>query len=133
MANIKDLKYTKSHEWVEFISEEQVAMGLTDYAQKKLSDIVFVNLPEEGDPVGVGDAVCDVESVKAVADIYSPVEGVVGAGNEELLDAPGLINESPYDAWIFKIDEVTKSEGLMDFDEYEAHCAAEDAAAEEGE
>ena len=133
MADKKELKYTKSHEWVEFITGDSVAMGLTDYAQKKLSDIVFVNLPEEGDPVGVGDVVCDVESVKAVADIYSPVEGVIAAGNEELLDSPGLINESPYEAWIFRIDEVTKSEGLMDFEEYEAHCAAEDAEGEEGE
>jgi len=133
MANTKELKYTKSHEWVEFISDSEISMGLTDYAQKKLSDIVFVNLPEEGDEVAVGEVVCDVESVKAVANIYSPVDGEVSAGNEELLDSPNLINETPYDAWIFKISGVSKSEGLMNFDEYEKHCAEEDAAEKEGE
>jgi glycine cleavage system H protein len=124
MANPKELKYTKSHEWVEFITDAQVAVGVTDYAQKQLSDIVFVNLPQVGNHIGVGDAVCDVESVKAVSEVYSPVEGVISAANEELLDSPSKINEAPYEAWLFKINEVAAKAELMTDVEYEAYCEA---------
>jgi len=120
MANPKELKYAKTHEWVEYISDNKVIVGLTDYAQKHLNDIVFVNLPQEGDRVEVGGRACDVESVKAVVDVYSPVEGVISAANEELLDSPAKINDAPYEAWLFKVDEVVKSEDLLTFDEYEA-------------
>ena len=125
MATIPaELKYTKSHEWV---AEEDgvLTVGLTDYAQSELGDLVFVNLPEEGDEATAGEAICDVESVKAVSDVYSPATGVVVAVNEELLDAPETINEDPYGAWLVKIGEVTETEELMDAAAYEAFCAAE--------
>lgn len=83
-----ELSYTQSHEWVRFSEDGTVRVGLTDFAQKELGDIVFVNLPSEGDTVEVGKTFADVESVKAVSDIYSPVGGTVDAFNEELLDVP---------------------------------------------
>ena len=96
------LLYAKSHEWVKE-EGDVVTIGLTDYAQSELGDLVFVNLPEEGDSVSVGEAFGDVESVKAVSDVYSPVSGVVCEINEELLDAPESINGAPYDAWFIPI------------------------------
>ena len=115
----EDRKYTKSHEWVR--EENGVfEIGLTDYAQSKLGDLVFVNLPQEGDPVTVEEAFADVESVKAVSDVYSPVSGTVSEVNEELLDAPEKINESPYDAWLVRVTEVTEQEDLMTAEEYQA-------------
>ncbi len=115
----EDRKYTKSHEWVR--EENGVfEIGLTDYAQSELGDLVFVNLPQEGDPVTVEEAFADVESVKAVSDVYSPVSGTVSEVNEELLDAPEKINESPYDAWLVRVTEVTEQEDLMTAEEYQA-------------
>ena len=96
------LLYSRSHEWVKEEGDE-VLIGLTDYAQSELGDLVFVNLPEEGDEVATGESFADVESVKAVSDVYSPVTGVVSAVNEELLDAPESINEAPYDAWFVRV------------------------------
>ena len=125
MANIaEELKYTKSHEWVK---EEDglFAIGLSDFAQEELGDIVFVNLPVEGDSVTAGEAFADVESVKAVADVYSPVTGVVAEVNEELMDNPALVNEAPYDAWFIKVADVEGTEDLMDAAAYAAHCEAE--------
>ena len=121
-----ELKYTKSHEWVK---EEDVVfvIGLTDYAQSALGDLVFVNLPEEGDAVTAGEAFSDVESVKAVSDVFSPVTGEVCAINEELLDNPALINEAPYDAWLVMVQNVSDTEELLDAAAYEAVVAAEEA------
>ena len=119
-----ELKYTKSHEWVK--EEDGVfVVGLTDYAQSALGDLVFVNLPEEGDSVTAGEAFSDVESVKAVSDLISPVTGSVCAVNEELLDAPELLNEDPYAAWIIKVEAIEGEEELLDAAAYEAHCAQE--------
>ena len=121
-----ELKYTKSHEWVK--EEDGVfVIGLTDYAQSALGDLVFVNLPEEGDSVTAGEAFSDVESVKAVSDVFSPVTGEVCAVNEDLLDNPALINEAPYDAWLIKVNNVTDTEELLDAAGYEAVVAAEEA------
>ncbi len=121
-----ELKYTKSHEWVK--EEDGVfVVGLTDYAQSALGDLVFVNLPEEGDSVTAGEAFSDVESVKAVSDVFSPVTGEVCAVNEELLDNPALINEAPYDAWFVKVKDVSDTEELLDAAAYEAVVAAEEA------
>ena len=117
----KDLKYAKSHEWVKMLDEETALIGLTDYAQDALGDLVFVNLPEAGDEVEAGETFADVESVKAVSDVYSPVTGTVEEVNEALLDAPESINESPYDAWLVKIGSVTDTEELMSAAEYEAY------------
>ncbi len=119
-----DLKYSKSHEWVKE-EDGEVTVGLTDYAQSELGDLVFVNLPEEGDDVTVGEAFGDVESVKAVSDVYSPVTGVVSEINEALLDAPESINEAPYDAWFIKVKEITDTEELLTAEEYEAWAEEE--------
>ena len=113
-----ELKYTKSHEWVK---EEggTVTIGLTDYAQSELGDLVFVNLPEEDDEVTAGETFADVESVKAVSDVYSPVTGTVSEVNEALMDSPESINESPYDAWFIKVSDVSETEELLSAEEYE--------------
>lgn len=104
----------------------RLTVGLTDFAQHALGDIVFVNLPQEGDPVTAGEALGDVESVKAVSDVLSPVSGVVKAVNEELLDNPALVNEDPYGAWLIQVEQMTDEEELLDAAAYEAHCAAEE-------
>lgn len=117
----KTLQYAKTHEWVKK-DGDTVLIGLTDYAQDQLGDIVFVNLPEAGDEVAMGESFADVESVKAVSDIYSPVTGVVEEVNEELLDAPETVNGAPYDAWLIKVKDVSEEEELLDADAYETFC-----------
>ena len=119
------LQYSKSHEWIH--TEDGVAViGISDFAQHALGDVVFVNLPGEGDEVTAGEAFGDVESVKAVSDLVSPVSGTVCAVNEELLDAPELLNSQCYDAWIIKVEGVTATEELLDADGYEAFEEAGD-------
>ena len=118
------LLYSRSHEWVKEEGEE-VLIGLTDYAQSELGDLVFVNLPEEGDEVATGESFADVESVKAVSDVYPPVTGVVSAVNEELLDAPESINEAPYDAWFVRVKDISDREELLTAAEYEAFVESE--------
>ena len=126
MANIPaELKYTRSHEWLQE-SDGLTVIGLTDFAQDALGDIVFVNLPEEGDEVTAGESFADVESVKAVSDVFSPVTGVVAEVNEELLDNPALVNEDPYGAWFIKVSDVSDTEELLDAAAYEAVCDAEE-------
>ncbi len=120
----EDLLYSKSHEWVKDDGEE-VVIGLTDYAQSELGDLVFVNLPEEGDEITVGDSFSDVESVKAVSDVYAPVSGTISAVNEELLDAPEKINETPYDAWFVRVKDITEKEELLSAEEYQAYIESE--------
>ena len=119
-----DLKYSKSHEWVKMDGDVAV-IGISDFAQDALGDLVFVNLPQVGDEVTAGDAFGDVESVKAVSDLMSPVSGTVCAINEELLDAPESLNNDPYGAWIIKVENISGTEELLDAAAYEAHCAAE--------
>ena len=117
-----DLKYSRDHEWVK---EEDglFVIGISDFAQDALGDLVFVNLPEVGDAVTAGEAFGDVESVKAVSDLLCPVTGTVAEINEELLDAPEKLNEDPYGAWIIKVENVTASEDLLDAAAYEAYLA----------
>ena len=117
-----DALYMKSHEWV-VIDGDTATVGISDFAQSELGDLVFVNLPEPGDEVTAGEAFADVESVKAVSDIYSPVSGTIAEINEELLDAPELLNNDPYGAWIIKVCDVTATEELLDAAAYEAFCA----------
>ena len=120
------LLYSKSHEWVK--EEGDVAViGLTDYAQSELGDLVFVNLPEEGDEISIGEAFSDVESVKAVSDVYAPVSGTVCEINEELMDAPEKINEAPYEAWFGKVKDITEKEELLSAEEYKAFVESEQA------
>lgn len=116
------LLYAKTHEWVEFTDDTTAAVGLSDYAQHELGDLVFVNLPQTGDKIAAGKMFADVESVKAVSDVYAPVSGTVSEINEELLDAPEKINQSPYGAWIAKVEGVTDRSELMDADAYAAYC-----------
>ena len=122
---LADLKYSESHEWVK--EEDGLALvGLSDFAQDSLGDLVFVNLPEEGDEVVAGESFADVESVKAVSDVYSPVSGTVVAINEELLDNPAAINEDPYGAWFIKVENAVIGD-VMDAAAYEAFCESEEA------
>lgn len=119
-----ELKYAKSHEWVK---EEDgvVVLGISDFAQEELGDLVFVNLPEVGDEVTAGTPFADVESVKAVSDVYSPVTGIVCEVNEDLLDTPEAINEDAYGAWFIKVKDVTETEELLTAEEYEAFVESE--------
>ena len=119
------LRYTKSHEWILFADDGTAKVGLTDHAQEALGDLVFVNLPQVGDELTCGEALGDVESVKAVSDVYSPVSGTVKAVNEDLLDAPESINADPYGAWLVEVEDITDQEELLDAAAYEAHCAQE--------
>lgn len=118
----EELRYSEDHEWV-LVDGDVALVGITDYAQSELGDLVFVNLPEEGDDIAVGDAFADVESVKAVSDVLSPVSGTVAAINEDLLDAPESINESPYEAWFVKVENFDGLDDLMNAVDYEAYIA----------
>ena len=91
----------------------EVIIGISDFAQNALGDVVFVNLPEVGDEITAGDPFGDVESVKAVSDLVSPVTGVVAEVNEDLLDSPELLNSAPYESWIIKVENVTETEELL--------------------
>lgn len=116
-----ELKYSNDHEWVRMDGDVAV-IGISDFAQNELGDLVFVNLPEVGDSVNAGEAFGDVESVKAVSDLLCPVSGTVCEINEELLDAPEKINEDPYGAWMIKVEGVEGTDDLMDVAAYEAFC-----------
>lgn len=118
-----DLKYSKSHEWVRMDGDVAV-IGISDFAQTSLGDVVFINLPQTGNAVTIGEAFGDVESVKTVSDLLCPVSGTVCEVNEELLDAPEKLNGDPYGAWIIKVEGVTEQEELLDAAEYGAVCAA---------
>ncbi len=115
-----ELKYSKDHEWVKTIDESTVLVGITDFAQSELGDLVFINLPQEGDEVTAEESFCDVESVKAVSDVMSPCTGVIAEVNAELEDEPQLLNEDPYGAWIAKIKDISSFGELMSADEYES-------------
>ena len=119
-----ELKYTKDHEWMKMEGDIAV-IGISDFAQDALGDVVFINLPEVGDTVTAGESFGDVESVKAVSDVNSPVTGVVVEINEDLADSPENLNSDPYGSWIIKVEQITETEELMDAAAYEAFCAEE--------
>ncbi len=119
-----ELNYSKSHEWVKMDGDTAV-IGISDFAQNALGDVVFVNLPQEGDSVSVGEAFGDVESVKTVSDLICPVSGVVCAVNAELLDAPEKLNSDPYGTWLIQVKELSEQEELISANEYEALCRVE--------
>ncbi|HPE15506.1 MAG TPA: glycine cleavage system protein GcvH [Oscillospiraceae bacterium] len=125
MNHPAELSYTKSHEWVRELDDESVLVGITDFAQHELGDLVFVNLPEVGDDVVAGEPFADVESVKAVSDVYSPVTGRVAEINEALLDAPQLINEAPYEAWFIRVEDVADTEDYLSAEDYVAFTQEE--------
>ena len=120
MSVPSELKYTKEHEWVK-VDGNVATIGITEYAQNELGDIVFVELPEEDDEVSEGDSFGSVESVKTVSELYAPINGKVTEINEELEDSPEFDNESPYDkAWMVKVEVEDESEfdNLLSADDY---------------
>lgn len=123
MSNIpSDLKYSKSHEWVRIDDNGDAVVGITDHAQSLLGELVFVESPEVGQTVSVGDEAGVVESVKAASDVYSPVSGEVVEINEALADTPGLVNESPYDGgWLFKVS-LSDEQDLLDLMEPDVYA-----------
>jgi glycine cleavage system H protein len=115
----EDLQYTRSHEWVR-TEDDTATIGITDYAQEELGDIVYIELPEQGDTFDAGDSFGTVESVKAVSDLYTPVGGEVVEVNEALGDSPEKINEDPYgEGWILKVRVSDEGAGLLSASEYE--------------
>lgn len=121
----EELQYSESHEWVEFTSDTTATIGITAFAQDSLGDIVFVDLPEAGDLVELSEDFGDVESVKAVSELISPLSGEVYEVNEALLDEPELINEDPYENWLIKVINITATEQLMDAEDYKTFCEQE--------
>ena len=125
MSNIPaDLLYTSDDEWVK-VDGDTATIGITDHAQDSLSDIVFLELPDEGDEFGASDSFGTVESVKAAADLLMPVDGVVTAVNEELIDTPENLNSDPYGSWLIKIDitDASQLDDLMDAEAYTAQLS----------
>jgi glycine cleavage system H protein len=126
MAYPTNFRYTREHEWIE-ISGSIGVIGITDYAQASLGDIVYVDLPKVGDPVTANETFGSVESVKAVSDLFSPVTGTVTAINEELKDSPDKINGKPHETWIVKVElaDPAQINALLDAAAYEAFIAEE--------
>jgi len=122
MKVIEGLKYSKDHEWVK-VEGNRATVGITDFAQSELGDIVFVELPEVGDEIEANEPFGSVESVKTVSELYAPLSGKVVEINEELEDSPEFVNESPYEkAWmiVIEISDESQLESLMSPEEYEA-------------
>jgi glycine cleavage system H protein len=125
MSEIRDdRRYQSSHEWV-LIEGDVAVVGISDFAQDSLGDVVYFDLPEEGDEVTKGESFAEVESVKAVSDVYAPANGTIVAINEALSDNPELINQDPYGAgWMIKIklEDAASYNGLLDSEAYKANC-----------
>lgn len=123
MKVLEELMYTKTHEWIR-LDDHKATLGLTDYAQKHLGQIVFVDLPNVGENIDELGQLAEVESVKAVSEVYSPVSGKVTEINEDLLDNPGLINEDPYESWlaVIEMNGPLVTSNLLNSEEYEKLC-----------
>lgn len=124
--NIPDnLLFAASHEWVKVESDGTVTVGISDFAQEQLGELVFLEVPEVGRELGVAEACAVVESVKAASDVYSPIAGKVIEANSALLDNLGTVNTDPYGAWLFKLQPANKDElkSLMTADKYKASFA----------
>ena len=116
-----DLLYTKEHEWIRRVSDTIVRLGITDYAQNQLGDVVFVELPDVGATVAKDDILVEVESTKSVGEVYAPISGLVTAVNSVLVSAPELVNQSPYDeAWFVEMEvaEAFDTAGFLDAGQY---------------
>lgn len=123
MSIPKDLKYTREHEWISF-EDGTATIGITDYAQSELGDVVFVELPEVGDEVIEGESFGTIEAVKTVSDLYSPVNGKVEEINESLEDDPELVNKDPYgDGWMIKVKYEGEPEDLLSAEDYKDHIS----------
>ncbi len=117
----EDLSYTSEHEWVSKTGERSVRIGITDYAQDQLGDVVYVELPESGRTVASGDLIAEIESTKSVGEVYAPFAGVITAANTAVADQPDLVNTSPYeDGWLvdMEIEGDYPSDGLLDATAY---------------
>ncbi len=116
----EDLKYAETHEWAKLEDNNIVRIGITDFAQEELGDLVYIELPEVGKQLDAGEQCAVVESVKTASDLYSPVSGVIVEVNEIIVDAPEQVNDAPYDNWLFCINTETPSEldDLKDADAY---------------
>ena len=122
------LKYSEEHEWVRVESDGDAVVGITDFAAESLGDVVFVELPEVGADLKQFDKMGEIESVKAVSDLYSPVSGTITARNEDLLDTPELVNDSPYDnGWMLRVTlaDAAELDNLMSHTEYQAMLEAQ--------
>jgi len=120
---VEGLYYTNTHEWVR-VEDEYAYVGITDYAQDSLGEIVFVELPEEEDQVTAGEEFSAIESVKAASDVLSPVTGIIVLVNDDLEDSPQAVNEDPYENWIIKVELEDKTElnKLLNATEYKEIC-----------
>ncbi|MGH1542497.1 MAG: glycine cleavage system protein GcvH [Arenicella sp.] len=122
-----DLNYAKSHEWVKQLADDIIEVGISDYAQESLGDVVYVELPQVGSEVEAGQECCAVESVKAASDIYAPMSGEIVEVNDALEDEPELLNQSPYEGgWMFriKVTDSSQIDDLMDASAYESSIEA---------
>ena len=119
---LEDLKYTKQHEWLK-IDHHVAIIGITDFAQHSLGDIVYLELKDSGTSVKAGDSIGTIESVKAAEDIYSPVSGIIIEKNESILQSPELINKDPYENWLVKIKDFNESDlqHLLNSNEYQKY------------
>lgn len=120
-----ELFYTKTHEWVKWLDDNTAVIGISDHAQHALGDIVFINLPQVGQSLTVSEPFGDVESVKAVSDIYSPVTGVVSKINESLLDSPEAVNEDAYQSWFIEVTNITDKTELLNSEQYKLSIVEE--------
>ncbi len=127
--NPTNLKYSEEHEWVLVESDTKVLVGITEFAAESLGDVVFVDLPEVGVEVGQADKMGEVESVKAVSDLYSPVSGKITERNEHVMDNPQLVNDSPFESgWMIRVEmsDPSQLDRLMSAEQYESFLAAQD-------
>ena len=127
--NPPDLKYSEEHEWVRVESGNVVVIGITEFAAESLGDVVFVELPEAGSQLSQFEKMGEIESVKAVNDLYSPVTGQISERNEQVIDNPQLVNDSPYETgWMLKVElsDPSQLDKLLDATQYEAFLAAKE-------
>lgn len=115
-----DRSYSKTHEWVKFTGENKALIGITDHAQHEMGDIVFVSHAEPDQAIALGGAIAEIESVKAVETVFSPVAGRVTGVNGELADAPEMLNTAPWDAWIIELSQISATQELISAEAYEA-------------
>ena len=120
-----NLLYAATHEWVQFLDNGRARIGISDHAQEAMGDVVFINICDEGEVVTAGDVFGDVESVKAVSDLLSPVDGTVAGVNEEVLSAPELLNADPYHSWLIELEDAKENPALMDASAYADYLTQE--------
>lgn len=125
MINQESYYFLKTHEWVKFVDEHTALCGISEYAQHALGDIVYISLPEVNDETTAGKSFCDVESVKAVSEVFAPVSGEIVAVNTELEDAPELLNEKPLETWIIQVKGTFDKSKLLDYNAYQEFLTLE--------